>query len=1159
MTDQRQSIIDAASYHQHQAADPSQSVWVSANAGTGKTRVLTNRVLRLLIDGANVTDILAVTYTRAAAAEMRNRLYDRLASWAVIKESDLTKDIQNIGIARPSRAQLDRSRRLFAEMLDAPIPIRIETVHAFAQSVLRRFPVEANIQPYFDLATDSQSHALKDEAIADVMASQDKLVKQSLRLVAQTMGEDQLVAAAGEMFSRPNLLKNVAEHPASIRKEIYAALDCGHLDGAADNPEAAINAVISSVVQLNPASEALLKRLAAAWAGPDAGKKGKPKAEVLQKWLAADVAGRIESFDAYYLLFLTKAGGMRDSIAVKKITEATPDFQLFADKEAARLLTALATISSIKTAQLTTAIYIVAAQMANGYGVRKSNACLMDYDDLINKTVDLFAQGGGVSWVRYKLDKGIKHLLIDEAQDTSPNQWKILSSLAEEFFENGSAEDDDGLKRSLFSVGDYKQSIYSFQGARPDLFHEQQEKFTTLARDHQKPFSAVELGTSFRTASAVLEVVDAVTRGEGIEGGAGPIYLQGLGDAAAHQVSRIGDAGFVEVLDPIEHDEIANVAPFTTFIDEGSPQSTEAILAHKIAHLLKDWIGRRYLPSRDRCMQAGDVLILLKKRGRFYQLLDREIRRLGLPLAGADRVKLTDDIAVMDLMVLGQAMLLPEDDLTLATLLKSPLFNLTEDDLFALAYDRGEDSLIRRFAASGDARIARAHTLFNTWLGHAETLTPYDFYRQVLSPSILQQFIRRLGAPVVDIIAEFLEVVRDYEDVHPPSMQGFLASMTDSSAEIKREGNAKDADEIRIMTIHGAKGLEAPVVILPDMLKENRPNQSELVELMSEGVIWPVKPVKYLVDSPLVAEAKARQNEQRDEEANRLLYVAMTRAEDGLLIAGFMEKHKRSYGNSWYELIRNAVDDHPNCQDRPDGDGVMINIEQTAPVQAQAISGEAAEPTPNYPVPSWLYEDALPDQIPPRPLSPSRYGGEHIGPSPSGQGRKQAMLRGNLTHRLLEVLPGLDEDAQKRAIARITSPIVPSQLDADIATLAIEETIALLNDDRLADIFGQQARAEVPVSGMVGHHVVSGVIDRIVIGQDSITIVDFKTGQAPSTETEIAASYISQLALYAHVLSQIWEGRTIRAGLIFTENASIYWLDDALMRASISQLIAPAS
>ena len=285
----------------------------------------------------------------------------------------------------------------------------------------------------------------------------------------------------------------------------------------------------------------------------------------------------------------------------------------------------------------------------------------------------------------------------------------------------------------------------------------------------------------------------------------------------------------------------------------------------------------------------------------------------------------------------------------------------------------------------------------------------------------------------------------------------------------------------------------------------------------------------------------------------------MTRAEDGLLIAGFKETRKRSYDGSWYELIRNAVDAHPDCQERPDGDGVMINIDQTAPVDAPTPSHLTAEPVPKYDVPSWLYEDAQPDQLPPRPLSPSRYGGAHIGPSPSGQGRKQAMLRGNLTHRLLEVLPGLDEDAQTRAVARITAPIVPSQLDADIAALAIKETLALLNDDRLADIFGQDARAEVPVSGMVGHHVVSGVIDRIVIGEDHITIVDFKTGQAPSSIAEIAPSYVSQLALYAHVLSQIWEGRTIYAGLIFTENVSIYWLDDASMRASISQLIAPAS
>lgn len=1152
MTADRRDIIAAASRNQHRAATPTQSVWVSANAGTGKTRVLTNRILRLLIDGAAVTDILAVTYTRAAAAEMRNRLYQRLARWAVTDESTLARDIQAMGVDRPSRKQIDRARRLFAELLDAPLPIRIETVHAFAQSVLRRFPVEAQIQPYFELATSSQARAMKDEAVMDVMRSADPLVLQSLRHLAEVMAEDQLVQFAAQMFAHPELLRRTAATPAVVKAELFSALGC---PDAAHDHDAAIARLITDAIQPDVDRDAWLGALLAAKIshGTDAERQ---KAAVLEKFLMATAEQRAVMFDEYCRFFLTLDGGIRASHATKKVREVNPEFSRLAQEEAGRLLAIEGQINSIRTAALTMAIYVVAAEMATGYGLRKTNAGLMDYDDLISKTVTLFAQDGGVSWVRYKLDKGIQHLLIDEAQDTSPSQWSILSSLAEEFFDSADDLDPkDQPPRSLFSVGDYKQSIYSFQGARPELFHQQEDRFADLAARNRKPFVSVELDTSFRTTTPVLGLVDAVTRGPDHDGA--EAYLPGLGVAAAHQVSRIGDAGFVEMLDLVQGDDADPPAPFTPHRKDNS-LSPDVMLARKIVATLTAWIGHKMLPSRGRVVTAGDVLILLRRRAGFGEVLDRELRRSGLPLAGADRVKLTEDIAVMDLMALGQVTLLPEDDLTLAAVLKSPLFGVTEEALFTLAYDRGETPLFQRLAAQAAVNpiMTKVHDRLTSWLGLAETLTPYEFFRHVLDSEMRKAFTRRLGQPVLDILAEFLEVARDFEDVHPPSMQGFLAMLTTSEIEITREGNTEDSDEIRIMTIHGAKGLEAPVVVVPDLLTQIQSGGVEMLNLEHNGARYPIKPIRGGVESPVVVTAQAAARQAREDEENRLLYVGLTRAEDGVLLAGFEAPRRRKLDGSWYQLIRQRLEQMPGCRPREDGDGVMISSPQQAAV---ATPEQAVHEEVSYAAPPWLDAPAPEEDTPPRPLSPSRFSGEVMGGSPTGQHRRVAMLRGSLTHRLLEVLPGLDGDARRRAIARITAPYVPDQLDQTIVDQAVTETLRLMDAPELGPLFGPEARAEVPVSGLMGGYVVSGVIDRMQIAGDVITIVDFKTGPSPRSADDLPPAYITQLALYARVLGEIWPQRQIRAGLIYTEDAEVHWLKDEAMAASIAHLDGTAS
>jgi len=1128
----RKEIIAAASMAQHQAADPMASVWVSANAGTGKTRVLTNRILRLLLGGARAADILAVTYTRAAAAEMRNRLYDDLSKWAVISDSELTKAIRHVGVERPGQKHLARARRLFTLLLDDPIGLRIETVHAFAQSVLRRFPVEAGIQPYFELATSNQIRALRMEVADEVMRSRERLVTEALGKLAEEIGQDQMMKLTGEIFNNyAGFMEVLAQDPVRVKRHLFAALG---VPEAADDPGAALRALHQDAARLDDARRARLARFAAALeAGTDTEKR---KAGSIRDWLARPADIREEMMDELLQVFLTKEGRPRKKQVTKSVGEAFPDAIRIADDEAGWLEEMASRINAIRTAERSFPLLAVAEAMSRGYRRRKLHAGLMDYNDLIADTMRLLEAGGGAAWVRYKLDEGLTHILIDEAQDTSPSQWRILSRLAEEFFTGDEDIRQGQPGRSLFSVGDYKQSIYSFQGAEPDLFHGQEANFNARAARARKPFRRVDLDISFRSTAPVLALVDAVIGASSAAADENPggeedrqeRTLPGLGRAVRHGASRLGAAGFATLLDPVEIEE------------DTADQPPEVIMARQIVAVLKSWIGKRALPARGRVIRPEDILILVRKRKGFAQILDREIRLAGLPLAGADRVRLRDDIAVADLIALGRVMLLPEDDLTLAAVLKSPIFGLGEDHIFRLAHARGEATLFQRLAmlASEDPDFAAAHERFTSLMGKAEASRPYEFYRQVLNTDTRKAFAARLGAHVMDVLAEFLDAARQYETLYPPSLLGFVETMETTEDEVTRESQTRGKSEIRMMTIHGAKGLEAPLVILPDTLRDRR-QVDRMLPISHEGLEIPVLPFKSGRICESVQQAEEMQRRKAEAEENRLLYVALTRAEDGILIAGFTAKSRRMMEGSWYEKIAHAMKELGASRGEEAGyPGLILSSPQEEEVQAES-SKPAVMPVVAEPV--WLGTRPPPEETPPRPLSPSTFLKPEQASSPSGDDRRRAMLRGSLVHRLLELLPRHEGEARDRAAARIMAAMATDLLSPQDMEKARADAERVMADPALADIFGKNARAEVPLTGLVGKEVVTGVVDRLSIADDVITLVDFKTGQPPNGK--LPPYFLAQMGLYTALISQIWPDRALRAGFVFTEDASVHWCD----------------
>lgn len=1155
----KSEIIARATAAQHQAASPDRSIWVSANAGTGKTRVLTWRVLRLLVDGADPAEILAITYTRGAATEMRNRIYDSITTWPYIEKTELIDQLKAIGITSPSEKQITRARNLFAQLLDVTSFLRIETIHAFCQSVLRRFPREAEVNPYFRVMEEDQSLKLKEEALITTLHQSMDKITDALERLALVRDVDDIIKLMRSMAAYPALLEKANHDPVAVKTAIFDLMLCG--DYVSDPKE--VLGIINQLASPDAKLKAKLETIIAALADHGSDKE-KQKVRQLSAWLDAELTVRKDHLNSYLSVFLTGKGELLKNLATKAVIKAVPGITDMMAEVGELLISALELIHAIDTAQNSFDLIQLARVEHDHYNSIKRLRGVMDYDDLINATGRLLTKASA-AWVRYKLDQGIRYIMIDEAQDTSPRQWDIFDQLFEDQL-NDQQDDDDGdqPRRSVFSVGDYKQSIYSFQGARPDLFHAKAERIEADSKTYHRPFAQIALDTSFRTVPPILKIVDHVT---GAEGTLGPISgMKGHREnpAMRHISSREQEAGWItlDTLTSTEHD--------ADIFDEH---------ARRITGVIKDMIGKVAIadpdnPGQTRFAHAGDILVLLRKRDGLYEALYRQLQIEQIPIAGADRIKLKEDIACLDLLALGEVMLLPEDDLTLAAVLKSPLFGLSEDQLYYLARDRQKgESLFSRLRTNPqqDDDISAAYEKLLDYMGASARTTAHGFYSEILNTETRLAFIKRQGQAVLDILDEFQERARHYEQDNTPSLSAFIDAMKSASAEIKRDEDDKDIQAVRIMTIHGAKGLEAPLVILPDALQMRTLRQDLLESVCPKlGMTIPIFSAssRFLpVRAKAVKEAKQAADQAEKEESNRLLYVAMTRAKDGLYVGGFFKKNSRLLEGSWYERIHSAIIDALNPTGEAEGSDHAVGKEAlfygayaadpSPPSQPKQDKGEGLDD--EIAPPAWLHQAPPVEATPPRPLSPSRFSSAFETTSISGVDRKKAIRRGQVIHRLLEVLPGLSPDKQDAAAARVIhahlTPLGDDQIDQREATSWRNEAQKVMDMPDLAALFAAEAFAELPIGGLVGHHVVSGVIDRLVINADSVIFADFKTGQVPAPKDDISDQYLIQMGLYYRLLQDIFPHHQIKPSLIFTEGPTVFWLDPAELEAVIKTII----
>ena len=1143
---------------QRRAADPAQSVWVTANAGTGKTRVLSDRVLRLLLAGAEPEGILCLTFTKAAAIEMTTRVEERLAGWATATEDGLAAELSALTGAVPARPLLDRARRLFAQVLELPRGLGIMTIHALCGSLLRRFPLEAGVAPHFETVDERTAGEMLQEARERVLAAAQAErgpLAGALDLLAVTLGESSLTEALAELLGqRVRLLRarGAMGGTDALIAAIYRAFDAAPGDEPPELLRRACADGLHDAAGLLQLANALAK----------GGKKQREAAEKVLAWLDATTADRTTIIETYLTAFLTRERVGRGDICTDKFRREQSLHVRVYDVEQGRLLRVCDRIKGLLIARRTEALLRVAFAMIDTYERLKEHAAALDYDDLIERTRDLLHRPGKTEWVLYKLDARIDHVLVDEAQDTSPAQWAIIEKLAEEFFTGAGAR---ATPRTLFVVGDEKQSIYSFQGAELANFRRVKERLAARAEAVGRPIRPEILDRSFRSVPAVLELVDAVF--------ALPEAKVGVADPGVevrHATERAHQPGLVELW------PLAKPTEPGCQVEEPWPlpdaprvsDEPERRVARAIARTVRGWLaaGER-LRSTGRQLRAGDVLVLVARRGIVQELVIRALKQAGVPVAGADRLSLREHIAVRDLIACGRALLLPEDDLNLACLLKSPLLGLSEDDLFELAWNRGEASLLERLrqaAAVAPARFGAAYGRLESWLKRADFMPPFEFYTWMLgADGGRQRLLARLGPDAIEPIEAFLGQTLAYEQGHPTSLEGFLHWICLGADELKRDPE-KARDVVRVTTVHGAKGLEASVVILADAGPRGQARRGRLLWGAAEAggpelPLWrPRKEDQEGLTRTLV-EADARRER---EERRRLLYVALTRARDRLYVTGWLPRQAAraqaaegeeasSADASWHELVRQALQDNIATErvavELGTGlEGETLRLSRgTAGMPPAAAEEERAAPPPPV-LPPWALAEAKAEPATLRPAAASELGVDLALPSPLQAGADQRR-RGILIHRLLQRLPELPAAERQAAAERLLAGLEPGLDSAQRAELA-RSVAGLIERPELARLFGPASRAEQPVAGTVAGQPIIGQIDRMVVTESAVLIVDFKSGRAPPPSPAAAPrAYLRQLAAYRALLQAIYPGLRIEAGLLWTEGPRLDWLPAALL------------
>ncbi|NOJ49740.1 double-strand break repair helicase AddA [Bradyrhizobium archetypum] len=1157
-------IPDAVRATQARASDPAASAFVSANAGSGKTHVLVQRVIRLLLDGVAPEKILCITFTKAAAANMAERVFTTLGHWVTLDDDALDAAIREAGIPHPSPRLRKSARKLFACALETPGGLKVQTIHALCTRLLQQFPFEANVPARFAVLDERDQNEMMERANLAVFLEASRNPDSATGRALMTA----MASAADVTF------KDVVREACLSRDHFMAWTDAA---GTAQAAAAQISAALG--VDPNDRIEDVERDIVdgpnlprARWLEialvlETGNKSDQDQAARLRDALVFSGAAQV---DQYLTLFLTDTERTpRKSVVTKKFCDNNPAIGRLIEAEARRVVPLIERRRALVARDRTEALLHIATAAAANYRREKQERGLLDYDDLIDKTLDMLDRVSS-GWVHYKLDRGVDHVLIDEAQDTSPRQWDIVAHIISEFTSGAGAR--DGVVRTVFAVGDEKQSIFSFQGAAPREFDLRRRALQRKFEGAGLKFDPVSFTYSFRSGPAILHAVDQVFREQDIYRS---IHAIDIGNPIHHALADAGPSQ-IDLWELAEADDRQDIEGWRAPFDGVSATSPEVKLARRIQAEIKALVTSGAMTGAKgdrRPLRYGDMLVLVRRRGNAFDAVIQALKHAGIPVAGADRLKLTEHIAIIDLMNLADALLLPQDDLALAVALKSPLFGLDDDDLFKIAWDRkGSLRVALSARAASDGRLRDALWRLEQCERRFASETPFAFYAWLLGgDGGRARILRRLGHEANDALDEFLELALSYERKAPASLQGFMAWLRTADLEVKRDMEIS-RDEVRVMTVHGAKGLEASVVFLVDTTTSPSDTQRLKLIHLPQGngdphapgvVVWAGRKAE---DPPAVVAARAAMIGDTEDEYRRLLYVAMTRAADRLIVGGCMPGNMKSVRPlSWYDLITKGLA----------GSGLQLQeIETTAgrvkrytrPEEAVLSAAPAAAPSAPAPIvlPNWLLTPAQPEVSPEsllRPSDPADSEGYSIRTAESLLQRARALQRGTLVHRLLQSLPDIAAERRRDAALTYLARNADGWTDEERQRLA-ESTLALIADARFAHAFAPGSRAEVSIVGRLerpgGRPVlVSGQIDRLVVTEQEVLIVDFKTNHAPPSRPDDAPrGYVRQLAMYRAMLAKLYPQRSVRAALLWTETAELMEISAPALEAELASIIS---
>ena len=1144
---------------QYASSNPENSAWVSANAGSGKTHVLTQRVIRLMLAGNAPDKILCLTFTKAAAANMKNRVFSTLSQWTMLEDAHLDQEIFNTTNQKATVKLRRRARQLFALALDTPGGLKIQTIHAFCESLLHQFPLEANVPGHFEALQEIEQANMLSLARTQVLSGDQSEAAQHYAALIPFATDSTIENGLNAIISmRQDFLNWINGGVEAALSKLYDKLGVS----TGDTTES-IHKEVNQAILANFKDIPTITAIAASSSKPT----DLAVAEAFQ--ILVENKDPEKAFEQVRAVLLTKSDTPRKSMVTAFVKKELPDAEDTLGAIASCIMQGLDKIKALQLLKNSYHIFKIGAAVLELYENMKRQRGVIDFDDQIEKCAILLTRADIRDWIRYRLDRGIDHLLVDEAQDTSPKQWEIINAITGDFHTGETAAN---INRTVFVVGDEKQSIFSFQGAEPSEFDRQRKRLEKNVLSADKQFHSGQLDLSFRSTQDVLHAVDEVF--------SHPENLIGLtqsGNRPAHDAIRNNHPGEVQVWPLFVQEQIEQTESWLDPVDKKPADDPAVLLADKISNSIEEWVGTT-LPGMEEPLKFGDILVLVRKRDRFITAFTRTMKDKGLAIAGADRLTLTDHIAVEDLLAIGRVVLLPQDNLSLACVLKGVFFNISEDILFKLAYERDELSLYDKIVkiASDDTHpqfeiSATILKQLNVMFSISRASSVFDFYAYLLGKlEGRKKILGRLGMEAEDVLDSFLDEALSFTNDRNGGLETFITELTNAEPVIKREVEL-DRDEVRILTVHSSKGLEARVVFLidhcsaawsekhrPEILTiENKPNQSGFLWLTSKE-----QHVSATVDSTtLISEAA-------EAEYRRLLYVGMTRAADRLVICGFRGVREPNYPY-WHNMVETTLHESSTkiLNDAGDVTGLRWVSKEQPAIKPKTSEDNIVGSININAVPDWLLTPAKSDPPLPRPLTPSgayalidreNLSGEALQFDTKAEVNSIAIQKGNATHKLFEVLPDVKPEDRLVLAKDYVEKSCPA-LSAMQRDEIIKSVFNVFSDERFKIFFEGEGQAEVSLAGRLdiksGSMLVTGQIDRLIVSDNQVTILDYKTNrQVPSNLQETPEEYITQLALYRDLVARIYKDKTITSALLWTQTPELMVIPEETLDTALEAI-----